>query len=45
MATSPTFDEEAWVGGAVDYAYKSFRANGIELPDYFSCVVDSVLAR
>ena len=30
-----TFDEEAWVGGAVDYAYKSFRANGIELPDYF----------
>ncbi len=30
-----TFDEETWVSGAVDYAYRSFRANGIELPDYF----------
>ena len=29
------FDEAAWVGGAVDYAYERFRADGIELPDYF----------
>ncbi len=30
-----TFDEEAWVGGAVHYAFERFRAEGIELPDYF----------
>jgi 5-methylthioadenosine/S-adenosylhomocysteine deaminase len=30
-----TFDEEAWVGGAVNYAFERFRAEGIELPDYF----------
>jgi 5-methylthioadenosine/S-adenosylhomocysteine deaminase len=29
------FDEEAWVGGAVDYAFERFRTEGIELPDYF----------
>jgi 5-methylthioadenosine/S-adenosylhomocysteine deaminase len=30
-----TFDEAAWVGEAVDFAYERFRADGIELPDYF----------
>ncbi len=30
-----TFDEAAWVGDAVNYAFERFRAEGIELPDYF----------
>ena len=29
------FDEEAWVSNAVDYAYRRFREEGIELPGYF----------
>lgn len=29
------FDEAAWVGNAVDYAFVRFRDDGIELPDYF----------
>lgn len=33
------FDEEAWVSNAVDYAYRRFREEGIELPDYF-CLKD-----
>ena len=30
-----TFDEAAWVDEAVNYAFERFRAEGIELPDYF----------
>jgi 5-methylthioadenosine/S-adenosylhomocysteine deaminase len=30
------FDEESWVARAVDYAYERFRADGIDLPTYFS---------
>jgi len=30
-----TFDEAAWVDQAVNYAFERFRAEGIELPDYF----------
>ncbi len=33
------FDEEAWVSNAVEYAYRRFREEGIELPDYF-CLKD-----
>ena len=30
-----TFEEETWVSEAVNFAYERFRAEGIELPDYF----------
>jgi 5-methylthioadenosine/S-adenosylhomocysteine deaminase len=30
-----TLDEEAWVAGAVEYAYQRFTQAGIELPRYY----------
>jgi 5-methylthioadenosine/S-adenosylhomocysteine deaminase len=30
-----TFDQEEWVSNAVEYAYRRFREEGIELPNYF----------
>jgi hypothetical protein len=33
-----TFDEEAWVDGAVSYAHQRFTEAGISLPAYFNAL-------